>query len=213
MAIIDTSSGTYRSIYGGPYGNIQNELEEVMELKEARKCAENIRLHKAALISGATNYPLTIRDEACLALDDRIIELEAENEILLQQALDRENWKASAEEALGRITELEKEMIKTDNNATSWQNNYYNLANAIHEAVVAEKNQERDIPEKELKQLVDRVKELGDQCALLYEATNEMLNLIENSDFDVIDGAPNTDDMNRWHRALQINHIQPVVDG
>ena len=36
-------------------------------------------------------------------------ELEAENEILLQQVVDRENWKAAAEEAWGRITELEKE--------------------------------------------------------------------------------------------------------
>ncbi len=88
MAIIDMSSGTYRSIYGGAYENTQNELEEVMELKEARKCAENIRLHKAALISGATNYPLTSRDEACLALDNRIIELEGQRDELLKNLIE-----------------------------------------------------------------------------------------------------------------------------
>ena len=70
-----------------------------MELKEARKWADVIAKIKVD--------DLSYCEKAGILLDDRITELEAENEILLQQALDRENWKASAEEALGRITELE----------------------------------------------------------------------------------------------------------
>ena len=59
-----------------------------MELKEARKYAANVRLHKAALLSGATNYPPTGGDEVCLVLDDRITELEAEVKRLEGQLLE-----------------------------------------------------------------------------------------------------------------------------
>ena len=54
--------------------------------------------------------------------------------------------------------------------------------------------------------LDDRSTELEGQRNLLFAAAEEMLNLIESSDFDDIDGAPNNDDMNRWHRALQIQN-------
>ena len=55
--------------------------------------------------------------------------------------------------------------------------------------------------------LDDRITELEDQRNLLYEATNEMLNLIGGADFDdSSDEAPNKDDMNRWYRALQIKN-------
>ena len=55
-----------------------------------------------------------------------------------------------------------------------------------------------------LKNAETQFKQLEGQRNLLFAATEEMLNLIESSDFDNIDGAPNNDDMNRWHRALQI---------
>ncbi len=50
--------------------------------------------------------------------------------------------------------------------------------------------------------LDNRIVELEGQRNLLFAATEEMLNLIESSDFDDIDGAQNNDDMNRWHRAV-----------
>ena len=54
--------------------------------------------------------------------------------------------------------------------------------------------------------LDDRITELEGQRNLLFAATEEMLNLIESSDFEDDDAAPNNDDMNRWHRALQIEN-------
>ncbi len=84
-----------------------------MELKEVRAIATRIRVDR--IIHGAaTDDPPTRSGSAIIILDDRITELEAENEILLRQVIDRENWKASAGEALGRITELEAEVKRLE---------------------------------------------------------------------------------------------------
>ena len=47
-----------------------------------------------------------------------------------------------------------------------------------------------------------RITELEAQRDELLKTADEMLKLIENSDFENDDMAPNNDDMNRWHRSV-----------
>ncbi len=86
-----------------------------------------------------------------------------------------------------RITELEGESLESE----------------IHIDELEAKLIEQEIVEKEIKRLLDRITELEGQRNLLFAATEEMLNLIESSDFEDDDAAPNNDDMNRWHGAVQ----------
>ncbi len=50
--------------------------------------------------------------------------------------------------------------------------------------------------------LANRVEELEAQRDELLKTADEMLKLIENSDFEDDDMAPDNDDMNRWHRSV-----------
>ncbi len=52
--------------------------------------------------------------------------------------------------------------------------------------------------------LDDRITELEGQRNLLFAAAEEMLKIVECTEFESDDDAPDNDDMNRWHRALQI---------
>ena len=52
--------------------------------------------------------------------------------------------------------------------------------------------------------LDDRITELEGQRNLLFAAAEEMLKIVECTEFESDDDAPDNDEMNRWHRALQI---------
>ena len=78
------------------------ELKEATNLKHALEMVEVCR--------SGLEYKQDIRPPSrdFIALGDRITELEVENEILLRQVIDRENWKAYAEETKAQRDELFK---------------------------------------------------------------------------------------------------------
>ena len=68
--------------------------------------------------------------------------------------------------------------------------------------------------EAEIKQILNEFDEVEAQRDKLFKVADEMLDLIESTDFEDDDGCPNNDDMNRWHGALQDAKIkQPDVAG
>lgn len=81
-----------------------------MELKEAREIAKRWRVQND-IWSMASSPSISDTSFALITLDDRINELEVENKLLLQQASDRENWKADAERYRKQRDELIEALV------------------------------------------------------------------------------------------------------